>query len=314
MRVLFVNSANSRGAISPIVLAQGESLKQKGIIVDYYPIQGKGVIGYLRNISSLKFKIKEFQPDIIHAHYSLSGFLVSLCTSKPIVVSIMGSFPKTTLKLFSVKFFSNYIWQTTIVKSFRTKDQLGLQNVKVFPNGVDLSVFYPIDKFTARHELGLIQNVNLKYVLFAADINREEKNFALASLAVEALESGNVKLLTIMDVEQAILSKYLSAVDVLILTSTKEGSPNIIKEAMACNCPILTSNVGDVERTIGHTDGCKIVNGYNYLDYRNALSELLSYNSRTLGRERIIELELDSSLVADSLVSLYNDSISKTKK
>lgn len=295
-------------------MAQGDSLKKKGITVDFYPVQGKGVIGYLRNITSLKFKIKDFQPDLIHAHYSLSGFLVSLCTSKPIVVSIMGSFPRKTLKFYAVKFFSNYIWQTTIVKSVRTKDQLGLQDVKVLPNGVDLSVFYPMDKWTSRKELGLIQDVNIKYVLFAADSNRVEKNFTLASLAVEALKSENVKLLTVSYVEQATLSKYLSAVDVLILTSIKEGSPNIIKEAMACNCPIVTSNVGDVVRTIGNTIGCKIINWYNYLDYRDALSDLLSDNTRTFGRERIIELELDSSLVADSLVSLYNDSISETKK
>ena len=53
--------------------------------------------------------------------------------------------------------------------------------------------------------------------------------------------------------EQDQLVKYYNSVDCLILTSFHEGSPNVIKEAMACNLPIVSTKVGDVEEIINKT-------------------------------------------------------------
>jgi teichuronic acid biosynthesis glycosyltransferase TuaC len=50
----------------------------------------------------------------------------------------------------------------------------------------------------------------------------------------------------------------LNAADLLLLTSLTEGSPQVIKEAMACNCPIVATDVGDIREIIGYTDGCYI--------------------------------------------------------
>lgn len=312
MKVLFINSANGRDGISPIVKAQGRSLEIAGVEVGYFPLIGKGIKGYIANIPLLKTYIRTFNPDIIHAHYSLSGFLASFCTRKPVIVSIMGSFPRKSIKLFFVRFFSKLLWKETIVKSELTRNQIGFQNLHIIPNGVDTEVFFPQDMVIARKRLGL--NPEKQYVLFAAETTRPEKNYELAQMAFLKIAHPDIELLSISGVSHFEISMYLSAVDVLILTSLNEGSPNIIKEAMCCNCPIVTSNVGDVERTIGNTEGCVIINGYNPDDYSKAIEFVLNRNMRTNGQQRIIELELDSNIVAKKIINLYTKYDKKNQK
>ena len=90
MKVLFVRSGNN--GIDPISTSQGKSLEKTGIKVLYFDIIGKGVTGYLRNIGKLRKYVKTHNPDIIHAHYSLSGIVATLIFAGiPVGVSLMGS-------------------------------------------------------------------------------------------------------------------------------------------------------------------------------------------------------------------------------
>ena len=66
---------------------QGEALRARGIEIEYYAVVGKGTCGYLKNVRPLRKKIKDFQPDIIHAHYGLSGMLAVLSTRRPVVIT-----------------------------------------------------------------------------------------------------------------------------------------------------------------------------------------------------------------------------------
>ena len=79
----------------------------------------------------------------------------------------------------------------------------------------------------------------------------------------------------------------------MILTSFSEGSPQIIKESMACNCPIVSTDVGDVRDVIGETEGCYICS-YDPKDVADKIKLALTYSEekgRTNGRKRIIELD-----------------------
>ena len=82
MKVLFVSSGNSDIGISPLIKAQGDSLESLGIKVDYFLINGKGLVGYLKNIPRLKSILKKYNYDIVHAHFSLSGMVASLARTK----------------------------------------------------------------------------------------------------------------------------------------------------------------------------------------------------------------------------------------
>ena len=93
--------------------------------------------------------------------------------------------------------------------------------------------------------------------------------------------------------------------DALLMTSMTEGSPQVIKEAMACGCPIVSVDVGDVaERTSG-VEGCYVVPSRDPKDIAQALLQATAFEGKTNGREKIIEMGLSNELVASRLVEIY---------
>ncbi|MDT8394523.1 MAG: glycosyltransferase, partial [Bacteroidales bacterium] len=195
MKVLFVSSGNKRSGISQVVQNQGASLQRQQVNIDYFPVAGKGGWGYIRNIPRLNSMIRKKRYDIIHAHYSLSGFLVTIAApfKKNIVVSLMGTFRKGTLKYVLVRFLAKYHWKAVIVKSERMKEQIGLEKSILIPNGVELQKFTSLPlRDILRRELGFA--ADRKYVIFVANPSREEKNFMLCRESVERLGDPSVEL------------------------------------------------------------------------------------------------------------------------
>lgn len=304
MKILFVANANRRKDVSPIIKAQAASLEKIGIEVMIYPMLGSGFFGYFKNIYPLNRCIKKENIDIVHAHYSLCGFLAAVSTRKPVVTSIMGSFPRKTIKLLMVRFFSRFVWREVIVKSESTASQMNVKGVHILPNGVDLDLFYPKEKNVIKQKLGW--EISKKQVIFAADTSRKVKNFELAQQVIEKINNPEIELKAAYNIPQVEMADNIAAADVLLMTSLSEGSPNVIKEAMACNIPIVTVNVGDVKRTIGETSGCTIVDNYNVDELSNAILNNLNFE-HTKGRERLISLKLDSKIVAKEIVGIYKN-------
>jgi len=306
MKVLFVASANHNG-ITSLVQSQGESLLQHGVLVDYFGIEGKGLWGYLGNVSKLRKYIPESNPDIIHAHYSLSGMVAGLTvTGKPLVVSLMGSDTKSSIFWkFLIRLFATLFWNTVIVKSSSMKQDIGIREAIIIPNGVDLNIIKPI----------LIDSLNSKKktILFAADPERYVKNYRLAREAISLLEDDRIIFEVIHSKPHKEIIKEINNADVLVVTSRWEGSPNIIKEAMACNCPVVSTDVGDVRWLLGDTAGCYITS-FKPEDVAEKLRLALEFskrNGRTNGRLRIIELGLDSEIIASRIVEVYTGLIGK---
>ena len=99
----------------------------------------------------------------------------------------------------------------------------------------------------------------------------------------------------------------MNASDCVLLTSFSEGSPQFIKEAMACNCPIVTTNIGDVNWVLGNTDGCYLTS-FEPEDVAEKIKLAIEFREthrHTRGRERIIELGLDSIPVAKRIIEVY---------
>jgi teichuronic acid biosynthesis glycosyltransferase TuaC len=158
---------------------------------------------------------------------------------------------------------------------------------------------------SAKLELNL--NPEKKYILFLGDKNYKRKNFSLALEAVRLLKNPNVELIAPYPVSHHQVVKYLNAADVFIMTAFMEGSPNVIKEAMACNCPIVSTDVGDVRWVLGATEGCYI-STFDKMDVAEKLKMALQFAQQkgsTNGRERIIELGLNSERVAERIISVY---------
>ncbi len=304
MKILFISSGRS-GHVGSVVKNQGESLKKSGIKVEYFLIK-PGFCGYFVSIFKIRKAFKKNNYDIAHAHYNLCGIVAALAGCKPLIVSLMGSdiYMSKTLGLIT-KFFYNYIWDSVIVKTQRMKEQFNLKRANVIPNGVDVSKFKPIPVTEAKKYLNL--NVSKKYLMFISSPARPEKNFQLARKAVELLNRNDIVLLPVYNVPNSEIVYYLNAADTLLLTSKYEGSPNVIKEAMACNCPIVSTDVGDVKWVIDDTEGCYLASA-NPEDIAEKLQLAIDFrekNLQTNGRQRIIELGLDSETVANKIIEVY---------
>jgi len=302
MRVLFVSSGNSINGISSIIKNQGESIREQGVSVVYYTIKGKGFRGYLANVKTLKAYLKANDFDVVHAHYSLSAFVASLAGAKPLVVSLMGSDVKSR-RVFRllIKIFNIFSWSKIIVKSQDMKNSLGIKNVEIIPNGVDFDRFKPMNQSDCKKQLDW--DLSKKQILFAANPNRYEKNYKLASDAFELLHDDNIEMKVLEDVPNELMPIYHNAADIVLLTSLWEGSPNVIKEAMACNRPIVATDVGDIAWLFEQGQGCFICS-FETSVVVGHLNRALVISKVDL-RNRIKKLNLDSNSAAKSIIRIY---------
>jgi teichuronic acid biosynthesis glycosyltransferase TuaC len=306
IRVLFVCSGNSNNGIGIIVQNQGQSLINHSIQVEYFPIIGKGIKGYIQNIFLLKQHLKKNKYDIVHAHYSFSAFVASLAGCRPLIVSLMGSdtYMNSIFRIFT-QIFNFLFWDDVIVKSEKMKKILHLKKAHLIPNGVDTERFSPMEKQIARKSIDYAGKEKL--VVFVADPSRYEKNFDLAQQTVTQLNYSNVELLPVYNVPNDEIPYYMNAADVLLLTSRWEGSVNVVKEAMACNLPVVSTDVGDVKQNTFGLTGY-----YTTKPDKIELAEKLKLaveieKSEIRGRERLIELKLDSASIAKNLIKIYEN-------
>jgi len=299
MKILIVCSRNS-GRIAPFILEQGEDLKRAGVELDYFPIERKGFWGYLKNRKALLAKIKTFQPQLIHAHYGLSGLLANTQRRIPVVTTYHGS-DINNVKIYPFSRLNMILSAHNIFVSEKNRLKAGLQfHQSLIPCGIDIQLFTPGDKQQARKALGL--DADKKYILFAGAFKITVKNPDLAKAAV-ALMPG-VTLMELKGYSREQVALLLNAVDVVLMTSFTEGSPQIIKEALACNCPVVSVAVSDVPDVIENIAGCYIT-GYNVNEVAEKLQLALSVGKLKDGRNRITELGLDGEMVAKQILKVY---------
>ncbi|TFH39627.1 MAG: glycosyltransferase [Bacteroidia bacterium] len=313
MKVLFVSSGNSSDGISPVVFNQGEALKKEGIELEYFTVRGKGLKGYIKGIKDLADYPALSSFDVIHAHYSLSAILAGLAlllsngrNKRKVVASLMGSDVHSSfLHRVIIRFFHRRIWQRTIVKSREMYDVMGLSSAEVIPNGVDIELFRPGSRQEARKSIGISNEAAI--IIFVSDPLRPEKNFKLAEKAVEKLYGDTSNLLVVNNMPVNMIPLYMNAADLLLLTSLWEGSVNVVKEAMACDSPIVATAVGDVMWVLGNTPGTFLTDGSveNTAEMINEALDFSAFNKSTGGRERILTLGLDSRSISKRLINIY---------
>ena len=172
----------------------------------------------------------------------------------------------------------------------------------VIPSGLDLKFFHPTDKRTARERLGLPQDEKL--VLFVGRPNHGRKRVHLAEQALEILNrSLPAKLVVAWRVPHSDIPLYMSACDALVFTSMQEGSPNVVKEALACNLPIVSVAVGDVDERLQGVEGCELCADDDPATIAAALERVLRRGSRSNGRETV--LELDENVTTQRVIGIY---------
>ena len=299
MKVLIVARFKQKG-YAPFITEQVDALKKAGLICEFFPMHSNGVIGYLRELPKLHRSIWEFGPNVIHAHYGLCGLFANLQRKIPVVTTYHGS----DINIPSILWFSRIAMHLSAFNVFVSQKNIDMakpkQNFALIPCGVNLDDYPLIEKAEARKKMGL--EPNKKYVLFAGAFDNPVKNAPLAQEAVALLPE--VELLELKGYSRGQVAVLMQAVDAFLMTSFSEGSPQVIKEALACGCPIVSVDVGDVRERMGRIDGCRIV-GRDKDEITQALANAIAFDKRTDGRAVIINDGLTNEAIALRLKDVY---------
>jgi len=285
------------------VFEQIGAVKEKyNIEYDTILIKGKGILGYLKNLTGIKKKIKEFNPDLIHAHYGLSGFLACLQRIIPVIITFHGS----EVKSFAINLLSSFSailskYNIYVAEHLRKKMFIKPRNKSdIIPCGINLNDSLYVGKDTSVLKMKLNKdNIN---IVFSGAFDDAMKNYSLAKTAIQLISRNNINLIELKGYERSEVNYLLNACDLFLLTSKSEGSPQTIKEAMACNCPIVATDVGDIRKIISDTEGCYIAS-FEPEDIAEKILLVLKFGKRTNGREKI--KRFDNLLIAEKIYSVY---------
>ena len=304
MKVLVVTAmypTTANPAFGSFVRTQVEALKKLGIVVDVLFLDGKPrKLIYPKGIVELRRRLSHFSPDLVHAHYSYAGIVARTQYRVPVIVTyhgtdLLGIINKNgrhtrlgRLVVAAGQMLSEYV-DAVIVQNEAMAAKLKRKDVYVIPCEIDCEVFSPASRFDARIALNL--HPHKKYLLFAANPANPVKNYPLAAAIATYLqrEDPDVELLVVYRESQPKLALFMSACDVLLFTSYQEGSPNIVRQAMACNLPIVATDVGDVRQAVANTTDCYICRPDVYA-FVERLLPILSCRIRTNGREHVQNL------------------------
>src|SRR5579884_3057964 len=215
------------------------------------------------------FKTLTGRFDIVHGHYGLWCLVGRLQWTTPVVAAFLGDDLLGTVtadgtyckkSLFVVR-LSQWLCrhsEAVTVKTEQMKKASLREDVFVIPDGINFDLFKPIPRNEARAALGWDQD--RYYVVFANNPAIPVKNFALAQAAIERLKDRGIsaELVVANGLPQSRVVQYINASNALILPSIAEGSPNVVREAMACNVPVVATQVGDVAQILAHTEGCSV--------------------------------------------------------
>ena len=316
MKILIVGN-NKPGHFAPFVEEQAHVLQQQGCEVVFYGVQGKGLLGYLRALPALRRMIRAERPDLVHAHYGLSGLLANLQRIVPVVTTYHGSdinvpsvlrFSEIAMRLSSHNIFVSQRNVTLALSPNGLITSRLKKRYTLLPCGVNLTDDQLLSRSEARKTLGIDDDA--KVVLFAGAFANTVKDAPLAQEAVSFASNlsplaSNLTLQELRGFSRAEVNCWMCAANSLLLTSKTEGSPQVIKEAMACGCPIVSVDVGDVAERVSGVEGCYIVRTREPKDIAEALQRAITFEGKTNGRERILEMGLSNEQVAKRLMAIY---------
>ena len=303
-----------------------DAVRKSGVDVDVYFVNGKASkSNYIGAPFGLIRRLRERSYDVIHVHHSFCAFFATLQKSIPVVWTFhegeitsdadVVRADRAIKRLAYSKGFKRAMARrvdAVVVVSSHLIEPLGLTDADTIPCGIDTRVFRPMDKTEAKERLGL--DPAGKYVLFPSAPDRLEKRFELAEAGVTAYNrrSGAVlQLIGLDNVPHDEVPLRMNACELLLMTSAFEASPVTIREALACNVPVISTDVGDVKAVIDGIDGCYIVDS-DAGDIADKIDEALSRTTQFASRDNMADYSLD--VTSKKLVALYERVIEQKRR
>lgn len=316
MKVLIVTNVYLRKALN-----QGQASfvrDQISTITKYYPdveftnytIRGReSKLAYLKSIFEVRDLIHNGNFDIVHIHYGFSGlFLLFMNPNIPILATLHGGDIQIEQgKKFQVWITKRVISKCNFVISLNERMKKIVSNyckkTDIVPISVDMDFFTPSDHPRE------IENNEVR-IIFPGSINRTVKNHPLFVETISILESQyhyKVNEIDFNNISRDEVKAHYQNCDLLLLTSISEGSPGVIKEAMSCNLPIVSTNVGDVAINLQNVENCAVASNFDAKELAFLANKCLKHQIQgKCGRDKLIELGYDDESICKKIYNIYN--------
>jgi glycosyltransferase involved in cell wall biosynthesis len=295
------------------------ALRRTGLDVDVYFVNGRASkLNYARMLPGFLARTRRQRYDVIHVHHSFCGLVATLQRAVPVVWTFHeGEISGDTADALREKPIKHLAYSrrmkryvarrvdAVVVVAEHLRGPLGRPDALWLPAGVDWDLFAPADTAEAKRQLGL--SAARRYVLFPASPSRVEKRYDLARRAVETLkqrwpDARDVELIALDNVPHERVPMFMNASEVMLMTSAFEASPVTIREALSCNVPVVSTDVGDARTVMDGIAGCRIVEP-DPARIAEALRSVLAEPRRVQSRERMRAYSLET--VAAALTTLY---------
>jgi glycosyltransferase involved in cell wall biosynthesis len=266
-------------------------------------------LNYILSVFTINWHLLFHKYDIIHVHSALSGiFLLFLPSRKNVIITLHGTEildpAQYRISKHVIKKVKHLICVSKEIERIVKKERLEA-TIYTVPCAV-LDHF-----FTDNREK---KGTTVK-IAFASAKWRDVKNYPLFKKIITQLKivcPDDIQIIEFDNKTREKIHADLNEIDLLLMTSFHEGSPQIIKEAMCCNTPIVSSNVGTVKYMLDGVENCVVIDGYNPEDYNQAICKILQTRKATLplrssGRKRIYDLKYDEKTITSQIMQIYKN-------
>ncbi|TDE41743.1 glycosyltransferase [Flavobacterium rhamnosiphilum] len=279
MKVVWIHSfdrqANKNAGVFMFQLM--DALKSRGIVIDELYTGKITPFNLIPNVLRFRKVTKEY--DIIHAQYGsgcglltafLKGFKILTLRGSDWYVSkksdSVSSYVHTRLAVLMTKLsLCKYNRIITMSDKMASEIRQSFPNLKIeidsVMDGIDLNKFSPKIRKEERNKIDKFDD-NSPWILFSSVAEKNPlKRFDLAQKAflLAQKEMPNLQLKFMNGVSHENVPDFIACCDVILLTSTHEGWPNIIKEGLALNIPFVSTDVSDLKNISQSEESCTVV-------------------------------------------------------
>lgn len=323
LRVLYVIPGTEEGIGMSFSRRQAESVSPYGIEVKSFYLRSRTSPAVVwKELQRLRAEIQTFAPDVVHAHFgTMTALVTTIASHVPVVITFHGSdlnpAPRVSWLRSKLGRTFSHLAALRADQVICVSSQLGQRlsymkdRTHVIPCGVNTDRFLPMSRSECRDRLGWSQDEVI--VLFNARTDPRGKRLDLAEAAVSHAKQviPNLRLHVFRGkTHPDEMPYYYCAANALLMTSDYEGSPMVVKEAMACNLPVVSVDVGDVaERLVGVSQSAVVARDASALG--NALIEFVLAERPSNGREIISSLSEEN--VAKRVAEIYRQVADKNQ-